>query len=72
MKRNEIQKMFFEEGEEQEIDQLRYPFILDREESGEAPYPFLMSDVEHDPSSLQRDFLTHKSLNLQETKDAFT
>ena len=53
------------------MSKVRYPFILDREEPLEAPYPFLMSDVEHDPSSLQRDFLTHKSLNLKETKDAF-
>lgn len=71
MKRNEIEKMFFEEQEEQEMSRLKYPFILDREESLEEPYPFLMSDVEHDPSSLQRDFLTHKSLNLKETQDAF-
>ena len=56
-----IQKSLDEAIEQEDLGQLRFPFILDRSEDDGSIFPYLMSDVEIDPKTFcQKDFLTHK------------
>ena len=60
MTEEEIQKSLDEALEQEDLGQLRFPFILDRSDDGSI-FPYLMSDVETDPKTFcQKDFLTHK------------
>jgi hypothetical protein len=61
MTEKEMQKCLQEALEQENFNQLNLPFILDREDNDNPPFPFVMSDVEKEPSSSsQEDFLTHK------------
>lgn len=65
-----MQKRPYEALEQEDFSQLKLPFILDREEVESSPFPYVMSDVEHETRSFsQDDFLTHKILNLNDKKD---
>ena len=56
-----MQKSLDEAIEQEDLGQLRFPFILDRPEDNNSIFPYLMSDVETDPKTFcQKDFLTHK------------
>lgn len=61
MTEEEMQKRLYEALEQEDLGQLRFPFILDRSEDDSSIFPCLMSDVETDPKTFrQKDFLTHK------------
>ncbi|MGE0198507.1 MAG: hypothetical protein AB7H48_05085 [Parachlamydiales bacterium] len=61
MTEEEMRKRFYEALEQEDLGQLRFPFILDRSENDGSIFPYLMSDVETDPKTFrQKDFLTHK------------
>ena len=56
-----MRKRLYETLEQEDLGQLRFPFILDRPEDNNSIFPYLMSDVETDPKTFyQKDFLTHK------------
>lgn len=69
MKENEMEKLFLEILDQEDINQLKFPFILDREETN-SPFPSVISDFETDQSHLlQKDFLMHNSLTIKDKKD---
>lgn len=69
MEENEIEKLPLEILDQEDIDQLEFSFILDREETN-SPFPYLMSAIEIDQSTLhQKDFLMRNSLKIKDKKD---
>ena len=54
-----MQKSLQEALEQENVNQLNFPFILDKKKY--SPIPHILSDIEHDLKTLhQKDFLTHK------------
>jgi hypothetical protein len=69
MKEKEMEKFLLEILDQEGLNQLESPFILDREET-DSPFPYVMSDIEPDQSTFhQKDFLMHNSLKLNDKKD---
>ena len=69
MKEKEMEKFFLETLDQEDLNQLELPFLLDREET-DSPFPYVISDSEPDQSIFhQKDFLMHNSLKLNDKKD---
>ena len=67
MTEEELRKRLYEALEQEDLGQLRFPFILDRPEGDGSISPYLMSDLEPAPKKFcQKDFLTHKITQIKD------